>query len=235
MRISILTLFPEMFAGPFDHSMLRRAQEKNLLEINVVNIRDFAQDAYRSVDDRPFGGGAGMILRVDVVDRALKHVTHQASRKPTRTILLDPQGTPYTQKKAATLANYDHLVLVCGHYEGVDARIRSLVDEEVSVGDYILTGGELAAMIIADSVVRLIPGVLGNKDATRDESFSDSHLEYPQYTQPRNYKGAKVPDVLLGGNHALIEAWRKKMSRNRTQEQRPDLLKKSSTGKTGPV
>lgn len=212
-----------MFTGPFDHSILRRAQDKKLVEIHVVNIRSFATDAYRSVDGRPFGGGTGMILRVDVVDRALESV-RGAQGKKERIILLDPQGKTYNQKKARRLGTFDHLILICGHYEGIDERIRSLVDEEISIGDYIVTGGELPAMVLVDSVVRLIRGVLVKTTATQDESFTANLLEYPQYTHPREYQGAAVPDILLSGHHKAIAKWRTDMKAMRTKTRRPDLL-----------
>lgn len=211
-----------MFSGPFDYSILKRAQEKKLVDIDLVDIRTFATDAYRSVDDHPFGGGPGMILRVDVIDRALQSIKTNKSL----VVLLDPQGTPYTQKKARSLSRVDHLILVCGHYEGIDDRVRSLVDEEISVGDYVLTGGEIPAMIVVDSVVRLLPGVLAKKDATALESFTDGLLEYPQYTHPREYKGVEVPPILLGGNHAAIAKWQRDAQKTRTEKRRPDLVGK---------
>ncbi len=221
MKISILTLFPDMFRGPFDHSIVKRAADKKLVTIDLVNVRDFAQDRYKTVDGRPYGGGAGMILRVDVVDRALQSVSASARQ---RKILLDPGGTPYTQKKARELSKFDHLIIVCGHYEGVDERIRSLVDEEISIGDYILTGGEIPAMVVVDSVVRLLSGVLTKPDATVNESFTQQLLEYPQFTEPREYKGMRVPEVLVSGNHKRIAAWQKEQALKRTGEQRADLL-----------
>lgn len=204
MKVTILTLFPEMFRGPFDYSIVKRAVDKKLVELRFINIRDFAADKYKSVDGHPYGGGVGMILRVDVVDRALK-----AAGKG-HVILLDPGGKVYTQSHARALAKKDHLILLCGHYEGVDERIRTLVDEQISVGEYVLTGGEIPAMTITDSVVRLIPGVL-KPEATQNESFSrKGEIEYPQYTQPRDYKGMKVPEILTGGNHKKITEWRTK-------------------------
>lgn len=231
MRITILTLFPDMFSGPFQHSIIKRAQEKRMVTIHLVNIRDFALDRHGTVDDRPYGGGVGMILRVDVVDRALRSTKHEIrhTKLATRTILLDPQGIPYTQDKAQELSTLDHLILICGHYEGVDERIRKLVDEELSVGDYILTGGEIAAMAVTDSTVRLIPGVLAKEFATHTESFTDRSLEYPQYTRPARYKRLRVPPILMTGNHARIEAWRKRESKRRTKIRRPDILEAKST------
>ena len=222
MKITILTLFPDMFAGPFDSSIIKRAKEKGIVDISLVNIRDFATDAYRTVDDHPYGGGVGMILRVDIVDKAIKSV--KTSDVRSKIILLDPQGAPYTQKKARELSTFDHLIFICGHYEGVDERIRSLVDEEISIGDYVLTGGEIPAMVMVDSVVRLLAGTLTKPHATVDESFSQPLLEYPQYTRPEIYKDMKVPDVLVSGNHKEIEKWKNEQSQKRTRTRRPDLL-----------
>jgi tRNA (guanine37-N1)-methyltransferase len=217
MTISILTLFPEMFTGPFHHSIIKRAQEKNLVTIDLVNIRNFASGRYKSVDDHPYGGGVGMILRADVIDKAINSVTPGLTRNDTHVVLLDPRGKTFTQAKARTYSTLDRLVLICGHYEGVDERVRHLADESVSIGDYILTGGEIPAMVIADSVVRLLPGVL-KIDATQNESFSlhPPHarvsnlpiLEYPQYTRPQVYRGMKVPEILLSGDHNAIHTWR---------------------------
>lgn len=218
MKISILTLFPDMFAGPFRESIIKRAVERKLASIDFINIRNFATDNYKSVDGHPYGGGVGMILRVDVVDRALKSIPKG------HVVLLDAGGTPYTQKTARKLSTLDHLILICGHYEGIDDRIRNLVDEEISIGDYVLTGGEIPAMVIADSVVRLLPGVLAKEDATIHESFTTNLLEYPQYTAPREYKGMNVPEVLLSGNHADIKAWQQKEAASRTRAKRKDLL-----------
>lgn len=227
MKISILTLFPEMFTGPFDQSIIRRAKEKSLVDIRLINIRDFATDRYRSVDDHPYGGGHGMVMRVDVIDKALSSIKHHVSREKTVIILLDPQGIPYTQKKAQELSQLDHLILLCGHYEGVDERVRTLVDEEISIGDYVLTGGELPAMVIVDSVVRLLAGVLANPKAPQEESFSAASglLEHPQYTRPPSYKSMKVPDILLSGDHQKITDWQKKQAHVKTRARRPELLR----------
>ena len=230
MIISILTLFPGVFVGPFGESMVKRAQKKKLIDIRFINIREFATDRYRSVDDHPYGGGHGMILRVDVVDRALTFATRNTQRatQNTRTILLDPQGTPYHQNKARELSALDHLILICGHYEGVDERVRSLVDEELSIGDYVLTGGEIPAMVVVDSVARLIPGVLTKKAAVQEESFSGDLglLEEPQYTRPSSYASMNVPEVLLSGDHKKIAAWRWREANAKTKTRRPDLLRK---------
>lgn len=220
MKVTILTLFPEMFIGPFEYSIIKRAKEKHLVTIELVNIRDFSTDAYNAVDDHPYGGGQGMIMRVDVLDRALSSIKTKG-----RKILLDPSGTRYTQAKAQELSKLNHLILICGHYEGVDERVRMLVDEQISVGDYVTTGGELPAMVVTDSIVRLIPGVLRNQESSENESFSDPLLEYPQYTRPETYKDMKVPDVLKSGDHQKIESWRQKQARLRTKKLRPDLLR----------
>ena len=214
MRISILTLFPEMFTGPFEYSIVKRAQGKGRVTIQTINIRDFANDAYKSVDDHPYGGGVGMVLKVDIIDKALSNVKCQMSnvKCKERVILLDPRGTTFTQTKARELAKLDHLIFICGHYEGVDERVKMLVDESMSIGDYVLTGGELPAMVVTDAIVRLLPGVL-KEAATSSESFSLSSssplLEYPQYTRPEEYKGMSVPGVLVSGDHKKIEQWKK--------------------------
>lgn len=220
MKISILTLFPDMFAGPFSHSIVKRAIDQNKISIRLVNIRDFATDSYKTVDGKPYGGGVGMILRVDVVDRAIQKVKSPKSK----VILLDAGGTPYNQSKAREFSKLDHLILVCGHYEGVDERIRGLVDEEVSIGDYILTGGEIPSMVIVDSVARLLPGVLAKPTATIGESFTTPILEYPQYTEPREYLAKRVPDILLSGNHKAIQEWQSRAAHEKTKKIRPDLL-----------
>lgn len=220
-----------MFVGPLSESIVGRAQKNGAVQIDYINIRDFSSDSYHSVDDHPYGGGQGMILRVDIVDSAIANIKNQKSKNKNakvKTILLDPQGAPYTQKKAQELSTLDHMILVCGHYEGVDERIRTIVDEEISIGDYIVSGGEIPAMVLVDSIVRLLPGVLKKINTTLDESFSQSAglLEYPQYTRPKVYKSKKVPQVLLSGNHAKIQAWRHKTALQRTTRRRPDLVKK---------
>lgn len=225
MHISILTLFPEMFTGPLGHSILKRAAEKNIVTIECVNLRDFATDKYKSADEHPYGGGKGMILRVDLIDQALKSIKSRVPGTNSKTILLDPKGTTYNQNKAEKFTKFDHLILVAGHYEGVDERIRKLVDEEISIGDYILTGGEIPALVVIDSVVRLLPEVL-KPAATTIESFSLGLLEFPQYTRPRIYKKMKVPGILFSGNHAKIEKWRQNAAKRLTKTSRPDLLGK---------
>lgn len=223
MRIDILTLFPNMFTGVFNESILKKAQEKKAVSLNVINFRDFADNKHKTVDDYPYGGGAGMVLKPQPIFDAVAHVTKDSERP--RIILLCPQGERYTQKKAEELAKEDHLVLICGHYEGYDERIREyLVTDEISIGDYVLTGGELGAMVIVDSVVQLLPGVLGNEASPVHDSFSSGLLEHPHYTRPADFRGMKVPDVLLSGNHRLIEEWREKQSLKRTFLRRPDLL-----------
>ncbi|AEH48609.1 tRNA (guanosine(37)-N1)-methyltransferase TrmD [Parageobacillus thermoglucosidasius] len=223
MKIDILTLFPNMFTGVFSESILKKAQEKKAVSLNVINFRDFADNKHKTVDDYPYGGGAGMVLKPQPIFDAVAHVTKDSERP--RIILLCPQGERYTQKKAEELAKEEHLVLICGHYEGYDERIREyLVTDEISIGDYVLTGGELGAMVIVDSVVRLLPGVLGNEASPVHDSFSSGLLEHPHYTRPADFRGMKVPDVLLSGNHRLIEEWREKQSLKRTFLRRPDLL-----------
>ena len=206
MKIDILTLFPKMFEGPLSESIMWRAKDKGFAEINIHDLRKWAIDERGSVDDKPYGGGAGMILRVDVIEPAIKEL----KKKGSKVILLDARGEKYTQKKAQELSKSGHLILICGHYEGVDHRtIEHLVDEIISIGDYVLTGGEIPAMVLTDSIVRLIPGVI-KPESLAEESFSNLDLEYPQYTRPEKYKGWKVPEVLLSGNHKEIEIWRKK-------------------------
>lgn len=223
MKISILTLFPQMFVGPFDHSIIKNAIDKKLVLINFINIRDFGIGRHKAVDDKPYGGGAGMILRVDVVEKAItKTRDKKLTTRRQRVILLDPRGKTYNQTKAKELSKIKHLILICGHYEGIDERITNFVDEKISIGDFILTGGEIPAMAITDSVVRLLTGAL-KKQATETESFSP-YLEYHQYTKPRVYKNCSVPEVLLHGNHKKIEQWRKKSSFAYTKKLRPDLL-----------
>lgn len=231
MTITIITLFPEMFSGPFDYSIVKRASGLNKVKINFVNLRNFAVDERGSVDDHPYGGGAGMVLRIEPVFGALNSIDGSGK---ARKILLTPQGKPFSQKDARRLSKFDNLILICGHYEGVDERIRKyLADEEISLGDFVLTGGEIPAMALTDAVVRLIPGVLSKKEANKDESFSlktaDGSgvlLEYPQYTRPSEFKGWKVPKVLLSGNHKKISEWRSKEALKKTLQKRPDLISK---------
>jgi tRNA (guanine37-N1)-methyltransferase len=224
LRVDILTLFPEMFAGPFSVSILKRAQEKGLLNINLVNIRDFSANKHRTVDDTPYGGGAGMVMGPEAVSSAVEHV-RASSGVSGRVVLMCPQGRPFTQAYAQDLAAEEQLILICGHYEGFDDRIReALVTDEVSIGDYVLTGGELPAMVVVDAVARLLPGVLGEPSSAVEESFCAGLLEYPHYTRPREYRGHAVPEVLLSGHHEEIRRWRRRQSLLRTLERRPDLL-----------
>jgi len=231
MKISIITLFPKMIFGFFEESIIKRAQDKKLVEIEIINLRDFSIDDYGTVDDRPYGGGAGMILRVDVIYKALSKITNDKLQK---IILTSPKGKIFNQKKAQEYLLLDHLVIIAGHYEDVDARVLNFVDEEVSMGDFVLTGGEIPAAAIVDSVVRLIPGVLKKDEATRQESFNIKNkklLEYPQYTRPENFMGKKVPKILLSGDHKKIENWQIKKAYEETLKKRPDLLKIKSSKK----
>ncbi len=220
MKFEILTLFPDMFTSLLGHSIIKRALDKRLLECELVNIRDFASNKHLQVDDYPYGGGAGMVMKADVMGAALQH----CQKENSWTIFLSPQGKTLNQSKVRELAQKEHLILVCGHYEGIDERIMARIDEEISTGDYILTGGELPAMIIFDAVARLIPGVLGSDQSAEEESFHDDLLEYPQYTRPPVFWDTPVPDILLSGHHENIRIWRKKQSLLRTLLKRPDLL-----------
>jgi tRNA (guanine37-N1)-methyltransferase len=224
MRIDVLTLFPEALQPYFAASILGRAQTAGLAEIHTHQLRDFSQDPHLKVDDRPFGGGPGMILSCQPMCDAVRAIEAKDNRTALR-ILFTPQGLPFTQALAREFATHQRLLLLCGHYEGYDERIvEELRPVEVSLGDFVLTGGEPAALAVVDAVVRLLPGVLGNEDGTADESFQQNLLEYPQYTRPRNYQGREVPDVLLSGNHAEIDAWRREQAEARTRRRRPDLL-----------
>lgn len=224
MKIDVLTLFPEMFTGVFGQSILKKAQEQKAVSFQVTNFRDFASNKHNKVDDYPYGGGAGMVLMPQPIFDAVSTLTAEKERKP-RIILLCPQGETYTQAKAEELATEDHLIFICGHYEGYDERIREhLVTDELSIGDYVLTGGELGSMVIIDSVVRLLPGVLGNEESAPCDSFSNGLLEHPHYTRPAEFRGMKVPDVLLSGNHKNIEEWRTRESLYRTFKRRKDLI-----------
>lgn len=225
MRFDILTLFPEMFEGPFTSSILKRARERGLIEINLINIRDFSPNKHRTVDDTPYGGGAGMVIGPEALCGAIEH----ASREPCRTVLMCPQGRPFNQQTALSLAAENRIVLICGHYEGIDERVReNLVTDEISIGDYVLTGGELPAMVVVDAVSRLIPGVLGESASAVDDSFRTGLLEYPHYTRPREFRGQGVPEVLLSGHHGEIRKWRRRQSLLRTLERRPELLKEAA-------
>ncbi|WP_163857901.1 tRNA (guanosine(37)-N1)-methyltransferase TrmD [Paenibacillus elgii] len=224
MRIDVLTLFPAMFDGVFTSSILGKAREKGLVELNTVNFRDYANNKHNTVDDYPYGGGGGMVLKPEPLFAAVEDVTSGLESKP-RVILMCPQGESFSQKKAEELAAERHLIFICGHYEGYDERIREhLVTDELSIGDYVLTGGELPAMVVIDSVVRLLPGVLGNETSAVTDSFSTGLLEYPHYTRPANFRGWEVPEVLISGHHGNIEEWRRKQSLERTWRKRRDLL-----------
>ena len=235
MQIDIISLFPKIFTGPLTESLLKRAQEKNIINIKIHNLRDYAQNKYRTVDDAPYGGGPGMIMKVDVFHRALQKVIESRSNtikdKPY-IILMTPQGKILSQNLAKKISRYNWLIIICGHFEGYDERIRSYVDAEISIGDYILTGGELPAMVLTDTVVRLIPGVVGKKLSLKEESLRlqtgglkiKKLLEYPQYTRPEKYLNKKVPKILISGNHQAIANWRQEQALKRTQKRRPDLL-----------
>jgi tRNA (guanine37-N1)-methyltransferase len=221
MKIQVLTLFPGMFAGPLDESIVKRAREAGLLDLQIHNLRDYAHDRHRTVDDRPFGGGPGMLLKPEPIFEAVEKLAGEQ----TRVILLSPAGRPFNQAIARELAQLPDLLLVSGHYEGFDERVREqLADDEISIGDYVLTNGSLPAMVVVDAVTRLLPGVLGDDESSHEESFSHGLLEYPQYTRPAEFRGMKVPDVLLSGNHAQIAKWRAEQAAQRTKERRPDLL-----------
>lgn len=224
LRIDLLTLFPEMFTGPVDVSIIQRARKSGLLDLRVHNLRDYTHDNYKTVDDRPFGGGPGMVLKPEPIFEAVEAVADEA----TRVILMSPAGRPFDQTAARELAREERLLFICAAYEGVDERVRQeLADDELSIGDYILTNGSLAAMVVIDAVTRLLPGALGDEQSALDESFSQGLLEYPHYTRPAEYRGWKVPPVLLSGNHAEIEKWRREQAALRTQTRRPDLWKKN--------
>jgi len=224
MNIMVFTIFPEMFAGPLGASILKRARDQGLLSVELINFRDHAASKHKNVDDEPFGGGAGMLLKPEPIFTAFEAAAGPKEDYNGKVILMSPQGVPFNQEIAAGLAAQSELAIICGHYEGFDERIRSLADVELSIGDYILTGGELPAMVVIDSISRLIPGVLGEEDSHRDDSFSDGLLEYPHYTRPREFRGMTTPDVLISGNHEEIRRWRRKESLRRTWLRRRALL-----------
>lgn len=224
MRIDVLTLFPEMFESPLSYSILKRARQRNILEVFLTNIRDFSSDSYKKVDDKPYGGGPGMVMMPGPVFDCFEHVSQQADEKG-RVIMLTPQGRKFDQPLAKELSRESRLILISGRYEGFDERIRTGLDaEQVSIGDYVISGGELAAMVIIDAVTRLLEGALGDEDSARNDSFSNGLLEYPQYTRPEIFRGMKVPEILLSGDHGKIAQWRKDQSLERTKKRRPDLL-----------
>jgi len=231
MRFDILTIFPEMFRGPFDFGIVRRARERGLIEIVVHDLREFATDKHRSVDDRPFGGGEGMVFKPEPIFRAVESVLGASfDRERTAVILLTPQGRVFTQAMAEQLAQCDRILLICGRYEGVDERVAEhLATHEISIGDYVLAGGEIPAMVVVEAVVRLVPGALGREASARRESFAAGGiLDYPQYTRPADFRGLRVPEVLLSGNHAEIARWRRRMALAKTLRNRPDLLEKAA-------
>jgi len=222
MKIDVLTLFPAMFAGPLDESIIMRARKKGLLDLQIHDLRNWTHDRHRTVDDKPFGGGPGMLMKPEPLFEAVESLR----REKTKVILLSPGGRKFSQEIARELSQEKDLLLVTGHYEGFDERVReTLADDELSIGDYVLTNGALPAMVVIDAVTRLLPGVLGDDESSRDESFSHGLLEYPQYTRPAEFRGMKVPDILVSGNHAEIEKWRREQARLKTKKRRPDLLK----------
>ena len=221
MKIDVLTLFPAMFAGPLDESIIMRARKNGLLDLKIHQLRDWTHDRHKTVDDKPFGGGPGMLMKPEPLFEAVESL----KRAETKVILLSPSGRKFDQSIARELAKENDLLLVTGHYEGFDERVREgLADDELSIGDYVLTNGALPAMVVIDAVARLLPGVLGDDESSHDESFSHGLLEYPQYTRPADFRGMKVPDVLVSGHHAEIEKWRREQAKQRTQERRPDLM-----------
>lgn len=226
IKFYVLTIFPELFDSFLNTSIFKRALESGLIEVVLVNIRDFAENKHRMTDDCPYGGGSGMIMKVEPIIGAIDYVKAQSPK--TRVIVLSPQGSRLNQKKVELLHEFETLTLICGRYEGIDERVRITgVDEEISIGDYVLAGGELPAMVLMEAISRLVPGVLGDEHSLVDESFSNNLLEYPHFTRPREYRGMKVPDVLLSGNHKEIEKWRRKESLKRTKKRRPDLLEQT--------
>lgn len=226
MLIDIISIFPNVIKPYCNESILKIAQKKNKLKIRLHNLRDYTLDKHRKVDDRPFGGGPGMVMMAEPIFRAVEKIRSQVTRHRSQVILLSPQGKTFNQKLVQKLSKRRHLILICGRYEGVDERVRRyLADEEISIGDYILTGGELAAMVLADALVRLLPGVLGDEDSSRYESYSGNLLEYPQYTRPANFRGMRAPAILLSGNHKKIEEYRRREAVKITEKKRPDLLK----------
>lgn len=227
MIFTILTLFPSLFESPLNESLIKKARDKGVLDFNIINIRDFASDQHKTCDDYPFGGGAGMVMKVEPIVAAIQHLEREIGGRPYFT-LLTPHGRLLNQDVASGMARRKHVVLICGRYEGVDERISSFVDDEVSIGDYILSGGEIAALVLVDAVARLVPGVIGNEQSSIDESFREALLEYPQYTRPQRFGELEVPPVLLSGNHEEIRRWRRKESIRRTILRRPDLMDRFS-------
>jgi tRNA (guanine37-N1)-methyltransferase len=225
MKIDVLTLFPGMFSGPMDESMIKRARESGALDLTIYNLRDYTHDRHKTVDDKPFGGGPGMLLKPEPIFEAVESIADEQ----TRVVLLGPSGRTLTQSIVRELSQYPRLLLISGSYEGIDERVREhLADDEISIGDYVLTNGALPAMVLIDAVIRLLPGVLGHEASAVDESFSHGLLEYPQYTRPAEFRGMKVPEILLSGHHAEIARWRLEQAKLRTTERRPDLMKESA-------
>lgn len=225
MLIDVITLFPEMFGGVFGASIIKRAIDKKILEVRFTQLRDFSFDKHKHVDDEPFGGGSGMVLKPEPVYRAVRAVLKNSDENLSKKIIItDPGGEVFTQSKAKELAKFDRLIFICGHYEGFDARIYDLADEIISIGDYVLTGGELPAMVMIDSVARMLPNVLGNSESAETDSFFNGILSYPQYTRPRDFEGKIVPEVLLSGNHSEIKKWREEQALKITRRRRPDLI-----------
>ena len=225
MKIDVLTIYPGMFPGPLDESIVKRAQESGKLQLRFIDLRDYTHDRHRTVDDRPFGGGPGMLMKPEPLFEAIENLRESN----TRVILTSPAGRQFKQEIAKQMSNEEHLILVCGSFEGFDERVREhLANDEISIGDYVLTNGALPAMVIIDAITRLLPGVLGDDESSQDESFSEGLLEYPQYTRPAEFKGMKVPEVLLSGNHAAIEQWRQEQAKLRTEQRRPDLLQEDN-------
>jgi len=227
LQLDIITIFPDIFGSYFNESIIKRAQKKKLVKINIHNLRKWTLDKHKTVDDKPYGGGAGMVMKVEPTFKAISEIKKsKIKNQKSKVILLTPQGKLFNQKIAKRLSKLKQIILICGHYEGVDERTRKhLVDEEISIGDYVLTGGELPAMVLADTIIRLIPGVVGKKDSVKYESFEKGLLDYPQYTRPENFKGWKAPKILLSGNHKKIQEWRMKKAIEKTKKRRPDLLK----------
>jgi tRNA (guanine37-N1)-methyltransferase len=234
VRVDIITIFPDFFRGTFEYGIIRRAQAAGLIDVTAHDLRRWTEDKHRQVDDRPFGGGDGMVLKPEPIFAAVEELTGASERKAykegTRVVLLSPQGRVFTQAQAAELAGSAHVVLICGRYEGIDERVaEALVTDEISIGDYVLSGGEPAAVVVVDAIVRLIPGALGNETSAVNESFSEGLLDYPHYTRPPEFKGLRVPEILFSGHHAEIERWRREQALKKTERNRPDLLEKKSS------
>ena len=235
MKIDILTIFSGMFQGPLTESLIAKAREKKILEVNVIDIRSFSKDKHKKVDDKPFGGGAGMVMKAEPLYEAIKsagvkkrNCKYKNPYNKPYVIYMSPQGKPLNSDIVKNLSKFKHLVILCGHYEGIDERIMNFVDDEISIGDYVLTGGELPAMVLTDCVARMIPGVVKEEDSVKNDSFYNGFLDHPHYTRPAVFKGMRVPDVLLSGDHKKIEQWRKNESAQRTKKRRPDLIKRQS-------